>query len=259
MRTISKTERTNSSYLLLMLITSIFALIVVGSEVTLELTDSSRQILDYADDTLCGIFFVDFCVTFWRSPSRLRYFFTWGWIDFLSCVPNLDLFRLGRATRLFRIFRVLRAIRAAKILGEFILRGRAKNTILAITLMSGLLMIFASIGVLHFETSAASNIRTAEDALWWTAETITTVGYGDKYPVTSEGRVFGVLLMAAGIALMGAYSGFIAYWFLRPINSTRDAEMARLRAELDRLQQLEIERRRSEVSHLRERLRDQAL
>ncbi len=58
-------------------------------------------------------------------------------------------------------------------------------------------MVFASIGILHVETVPEANIKTPEDALWWAAETITTVGYGDKFPVTSEGRMLGVLLMVS--------------------------------------------------------------
>ena len=77
MRLFSSSERANSAYLLVMLVTSIFALFVVGSEVTLKLTDESRQILDYADDFLCVIFFVDFCVTLWHAPNRMRYILTW--------------------------------------------------------------------------------------------------------------------------------------------------------------------------------------
>src|ERR1700741_2437002 len=107
-----------------MLATSVFALFILGSQVALDLTPESRQILDYADDALCAVFFIDFCVNLWTAPNRLRYFFTWGWIDLLSCIPSIDALRIGRATRILRILRVLRAIRAAKILAEFILQRR---------------------------------------------------------------------------------------------------------------------------------------
>jgi len=59
-----------------------------------------------------------------------------------------------------------------------------------------------------------SNIKSAEDAIWWTIVTVTTVGYGDKYPVTTEGRVIGILVMVAGVGLFGTYTGFIASLFV---------------------------------------------
>ena len=156
----ARNDNTSSAYLLTMLVTSALALLVLGSQVALNLSSDSRQILDYADDALCAVFFIDFCVTLWRSPNRIRYFFTWGWVDLLSSIPSIDAFRLGRGSRVFRIFRVLRAIRAAKILAEVILLNRAKNVVLAITLIAGLIMVFASIGILHVETVPEANIKT---------------------------------------------------------------------------------------------------
>lgn len=243
--------KSSSTYLLLMLTTSLVAVMVLGSEVALDLSPNSRQILNYADDALCFVFFLDFCNSMRLAPNKLRYFFSWGWIDLLSSIPTLDLFRMGRMARVFRIFRVLRALKAARILAEFILQHRVRNALMAITLTTGLLMVIASVGVLHFEIGPEANIRNPEDALWWAAETITTVGYGDKYPVTSEGRLLGVMLMAAGVALMGAYSGFIAYLFLRPFEARRDEELTRVRLELDRRRDEELRGLQSEVLRLR--------
>jgi len=244
-------SRLSGAYLVLMLSTSIFALLVLGSEVALDLAPASRQILDYADDALCLIFFFDFCVSLWVAPNRVRYLITWGWIDLLSCIPSIDPFRFARVPRVLRILRVLRAIRAAKILAEFILQRRAKNILLASLLIAGLLIVFASIGVLHFETAPESSIKSPEDALWWAAETITTVGYGDRYPVTSEGRLLGVLLMFSGVTLIGAYTGFVAFWFLKPLEAKRITELESMRAELDRYRLDEIASLRSEVDQLR--------
>lgn len=60
------------------------------------------------------------------------------------------------------------------------------------------------------ETAPESNIKTAEDAIWWAFVTITTVGYGDRFPVTTEGRIIAALLMTAGVGLFGTFTGFIA-------------------------------------------------
>jgi len=76
------------------------------------------------------------------------------------------------------------------------------------------MMIFGSISILQFETAPESNIKTAEDAIWWAFVTITTVGYGDRYPVTTEGRIIAAFLMITGVALFGTFTGFIAAWFM---------------------------------------------
>ena len=107
-----------------------------------------------------------------------------------------------------RIFRVLRGVRATKLLVAGVLKRKAENTALVTGLVAILLVVVSSISILHFEAAAAEpNIKTAEDALWWAFATITTVGYGDRFPTTSEGRFVAAILMAAGVALFGYFFG----------------------------------------------------
>ena len=84
----------------------------------------------------------------------------------------------------------------------------------AIAIITVLVIIFSSISILIVETAPDSNIKTAEDAVWWTFVTITTVGYGDKYPVTTEGRLIGIIVMVVGVGLFGTYTGYIASLFV---------------------------------------------
>jgi voltage-gated potassium channel len=86
------------------------------------------------------------------------------------------------------------------------------------TLLSIVLIIFSSIAILIIESDPNSNISTAEDAIWWTFCTITTVGYGDKYPVTTEGRIIAIILMTYGVALLGVITGFVTAFFISPEN-----------------------------------------
>jgi voltage-gated potassium channel len=93
------------------------------------------------------------------------------------------------------------------------------------------LLALASISILHFEHDLpAANIHTPDDALWWSLSTITTVGYGDRYPVSAEGRAVGALLMIAGVGLFATLSGVIAAWFLSP-RTDREEELERLSRE----------------------------
>jgi voltage-gated potassium channel len=79
--------------------------------------------------------------------------------------------------------------------------------------ISVLLTIFSAIAMLTFETAPDSNIKTPDDALWWAITTVTTVGYGDRYPVTDEGRVVAVFLMISGVGLFAIFTGFITSFF----------------------------------------------
>ncbi|HTU99381.1 MAG TPA: potassium channel family protein, partial [Luteitalea sp.] len=87
----------------------------------------------------------------------------------------------------------------------------------------------------------ASNIKTAEDAIWWAATTITTVGYGDRFPVTTEGRMIAAMLMAAGVGVFGVLSGLLAAWFTEPAQASaqRDEAIAELRALRDEIRMLQ--------------------
>ncbi len=101
-------------------------------------------------------------------------------------------------------------------LGRVVVHRRAQTTLLSVMLLAILIMEIGSILVLGSELGAAqSNIKTAGDALWWAAVTIATVGYGDRFPTTTGGRIVGVLVMIVGVAVFGAISSFLAQWFLR--------------------------------------------
>ncbi|MFN3286505.1 MAG: potassium channel family protein [bacterium] len=218
-----------------MLSISVWALLVVAWQAAGRMDPAVRGVLEYADFAVCGVFFADFLLSLWRASDRWGYFLRWGWLDLLSSVPTLDFLRWGRLGRVLRILRVLRALRASRILAEFALERRAENTLLAAGLLTLLVVVSGAVAVLQFEGGPESNIRTAEDALWWAVSTITTVGYGDRYPVTPEGRLVAVMLMAAGVGLFGVLTAYLASWFVGSRTRPGDAvleELARLRAEL---------------------------
>ena len=70
----------------------------------------------------------------------------------------------------------------------------------------------------------ASNIKTAEDALWWSFVTVTTVGYGDLYPVTTAGRIIAAALMTVGVALFGTFTAYVASWFVQQREEQEEEE-----------------------------------
>ena len=83
--------------------------------------------------------------------------------------------------------------------------------------MGILVLEFGSLEMLHIEQYApGANITTASDALWYVIVTISTVGYGDRYPVTNGGRFFGSLIIIIGVGIFGTFTGYLANLFLSP-------------------------------------------
>ncbi|TCC41358.1 two pore domain potassium channel family protein [Kribbella speibonae] len=119
------------------------------------------------------------------------------------------------------LLRPLRALRVVTALGRLnrraasSLRGRA---IVYVVGGIGLLGFTAAVAVLDAERSQPSaNIKNFGDAAWWAVTTITTVGYGDRFPTTGSGRIAGVGLMLGGIALLGVVTAALASWFVEHV------------------------------------------
>jgi len=172
------------------------------------------RILNLVDNLICGFFLIEFSVRFYQAENKLK-FMKWGWIDLISSIPNVDFLRAGRTLRLIRLLRILRAFRSTKHLVNHVFQNKAQGAFTTVSILAVILVIFSSISVLQFEADPNSNIKTAEDALWWSYVTITTVGYGDKFPVTTGGRIIGVILMTGGVGLFGTFTAFISSWFLK--------------------------------------------
>ena len=103
-------------------------------------------------------------------------------------------------------------------------RGRVGVYVVSTTV---LLVGIASLAVLDAEQNAPhSNIHNIGDALWWSLTTITTVGYGDYFPVTLAGRLVAVGLMASGVALLGTVTALLAQWFVEQVNNANEAGAA---------------------------------
>jgi voltage-gated potassium channel len=107
--------------------------------------------------------------------------------------------------------RVLRLLASIARVGALARRGQTERVLVTTTLVAVTVVIGAAATVLDAERAAPeSNITSFPDALWWAATTVTTVGYGDRFPVTTEGRLVGVLLMAVGIGVFGSIAAALA-------------------------------------------------
>ncbi len=211
----------------IILVLSVYVLAALFIQTVFPLSPQTNQLLDKIDFIVCLIFIYDFFFRLYRAQSKLS-FLKWGWIDLISSIPMFDFLRWGRLVRLVRIFRILRAFRSTKILLHYLFKNRAKSTFATVAFISIVMVIFSSIAILNLENEPESNIKTASDALWWSFVTITTVGYGDKFPITYEGRIVAAFLMTAGVGLFGTFTAFVASLFMEVEQKKEEAEIHKL-------------------------------
>lgn len=200
---------------------SIYVLGALIIDTILKLPKETSLLLYYIDNAICGFFFIEFCIRFFQAENKLK-FMKWGWIDLVSSIPMIGVLRMGRLFRLVRLFRVIRAFRSTQHLINHIFANKVQGAFTSISVVAILMVIFSAIAILQVENDPNSNIKTAEDAIWWAYVTITTVGYGDKFPVTTEGRVIAAILMTAGVGLFGTFTAFVASWFVKE-NETKES------------------------------------
>jgi voltage-gated potassium channel len=255
------TERSNA-YNLFILVITITSLVVMVL-LLLPFDEQTRILLRFYDNAFCFIFLGDFALQLRRAPSKSGYFIHQrGWLDLLGSIPSLGfveaaaLFRLARLSRLARVLRLLREHDEESIARD-VLQNRAQYAFLITVLAAVLVLLSSSIVVLEAESRApGANITTGGDALWWSIVTITTVGYGDEYPITAVGRSAAVLVMVAGIGIIGSLASIMASFLVAPTPSG-DASSSAPGAPLSdtdaRLASLEIELRgaRSELAAMR--------
>jgi voltage-gated potassium channel len=206
----------SNSYNIFMVFLTVFSLVIMVLLI-LPLNEATLSVLRFYDNAICVIFLFDFAGNLAASRPKRDYFITRrGWLDLIGSVPSFGAFpaagllRLARLSRLARISRLLRG-NNKKQLVEDVVKNRGQYA-LFITVMSGFIVLSVStILMVQFEAGAPdANITTGGDALWWGFTTITTVGYGDTFPVTTLGRMTAVVVMFAGVGIIGSLASILA-------------------------------------------------
>lgn len=224
-------ERDVQPYQLFMLALCGYSILSLAVETFTHLPKEQVAILDSIDNVICGIFLLDFIIHFGQARQKLAYL-KWGWIDLLSSIPVVDVFQAGRIVRVIRILRMLRGVRVARILARYLQRHRADGAFLAVIFLSILLLLVGSVAILQVEQVEGANIQTPSDALWWAVVTMTTVGYGDKVPVTTVGRMIACVMMVSGVGLFGTLSGSVTSWILKPVEQRQEVDLSVILAEI---------------------------
>jgi voltage-gated potassium channel len=249
-----RSDLKGTGYELFMLLLSVLS--IVNVVIVLLFNSVARDVALDIEIAITPFFLFDFVYRFVTArAARTRYLIRRsGWADLVAIVPFL---------RVFRIFRVVEVVREARRVGserlaEDLFVSRASSTFLVTVFLVIAVVEFAGIAEFYVEQGQPhANIVSAGDSIWWGLVTITTVGYGDQYPVGPGGRLVGVMLLFAGIGLFSVLTGFIANLFLAPDLPRRRARVApgTPAAELEALRELLRQHEKQQVA-IHAKLRD---
>lgn len=209
-------RKASNAYSIFILVLTVLSLAVMVVMI-LPISEATYHLLSVYDNVICVIFLIDFYLNMRGASKKSDYFIgERGWLDLLGSIPSLGVFKLGallRLARLSRLARIARLLRGEnkKALVKDILENRSRYAAFLTILLTLLVLIVSSVLVLQFESrSPDANIKTGGDALWYAIVTITTVGYGDFYPVTAAGRLAAIFIMFMGVGIIGALASILA-------------------------------------------------
>ena len=195
----------------------VLSLFGFGLETLPDLSDLERQWLRYFEVFVIGIFTAEYALRFAVADNKLAFATSfYGIIDLLAILPfyltiGLDL-RSLRALRMLRLVRVLKLLRYSEALHRFARAlSVAKEELFLFFFVSLLLIYFAAMGIYFFENPVQpERYCSIFESLWWATCTLTTVGYGDMYPVTVGGKLFTVVILLIGLGIVAVPAGIVA-------------------------------------------------
>ncbi len=195
----------------------ILSVITFSMETLPDLKPQTRVILNSIEAFCVIIFTFEYLARIYVADSKPKFIFSFfGIIDFLAILPfylsfGIDLrsLRLLRMFRLFRLFKLVRYNKAIKHFAEAMVV--AKEQIILFMIITLMLIYFSAVGIYYFENQAQpEHFTSIFDSLWWSIVTLTTVGYGDVYPITVGGRVFTFFILMIGLGIVAIPTGIIS-------------------------------------------------
>ena len=195
----------------------VLSVITFSIETIPNLESQTRELLHSIEIFCVTIFTLEYIGRIYIADKKFRFIFSfYGLIDLLAILPfylsfGLD-FRTIRLLRIFRLFRLLKLVRYNKAMRHF-LRAMiiAREQIVLFMVITLILIYFAAVGIYYFENEAQpEHFSSIFESLWWSIVTLTTVGYGDVYPITVGGRVFTFFILLIGLGIVAIPTGIIS-------------------------------------------------
>lgn len=202
----------------------LFSLVIYSVGTLPNLPPLISKILTKIDHICYIVFTIEYFLRIYVVQKRLKYIFSFfGIIDLLAILPfiagiNIDL----RALRIFRVFRILQLSKYNESLQRFgVTLKMIKPELVLFLIIAGIFIFISAAGIYYFEHEAQpEQFASIFHSLWWAIITLTTVGYGDVYPITMGGRVFTFLILLIGLGVITIPTGLIA----SALSSARDLE-----------------------------------
>ena len=195
------------------------------------LSEKTVKTLDVLEFILIMIFSAEYLVRLYAAEKRLKFAFSFfGLVDLLSILPfylalgfDLRSLRILRVTRVFRILKLARYNKALDHFKSAFLSIREELTIF--TLFAFITLYLSAVGIYYFEDAAQpQHFKSVVHSLWWAICTLTTVGYGDVFPITSGGKIFTFFMLIIGIGIIAIPTGLFASSLSSSVKDKKDSE-----------------------------------
>jgi len=182
-----------------------------------NLNNKIRNFLYYLDLIIVIIFTIEYCLRIIVADKKLGYIFSiFGIVDIIAILPfylttGLDL-RAFRSIRLFRVFRIFKLFRYSKAIERLRFAFKeTKDEMVMFFLLTLFLLYMCAVGIHYFEKDVQpEEFASIFHSLWWAVATLTTVGYGDVYPITAGGKIFTFIMLMIGLGIVAVPAGLIA-------------------------------------------------
>jgi voltage-gated potassium channel len=223
--------RKSNAYQIFILVLTVLSLLIMVW-LLLPITQQTRELLNWYDNAICFIFLYDFTMNMIDARrNKTSYFIKErGWLDLMGSIPSLGiskyggLLRLARLSRLARITRLLRGQNKKELVDD-IIKNRNQYTAFITILLTVIVLSVGSVLVLQFESKDPNaSIQTGWNAFWYSVVTITTVGYGDFYPITYGGRITAMFIMFMGVGIIGALASILSSLLVGAPGAQAEAE-----------------------------------
>jgi voltage-gated potassium channel len=192
----------------------IISIISFSMETLPKLSFEVTSILAITEIVMVGIFTIEYLLRVFLTPKPVKFIFSfYGIIDFLSILPfyittgvDLRSLRAFRLLRLFKLFRYTKSIRRMRQALHL-----AREELMMFTALALILLYLSATGIYYFEQEAQpEKFSSVFQSLWWAICTLTTVGYGDIYPITAGGKVFTFIILMIGLGMVSIPAGIVA-------------------------------------------------
>jgi voltage-gated potassium channel len=219
------------------------SLVTFSIETLPDLSKATRTWLHLFEVVVVLFFTVEYLLRVAAAQRPLRFVFSFfGLVDMLAILPfyltvGLDL-RAVRIVRLFRLVRIFKLLRYSKAVERFRVAFSTVREELFLFFVATIFLIYVSgVGIYYFESSAQPEVfKSVFHSLWWAVATLTTVGYGDTYPVTAGGKIFTFFILMFGLGIIAVPTGLIASALTRAIEAEQG--VARRQGEHEREREL---------------------